>query len=375
MRIAFYAPLKPPDAPTPSGDRRMARLLIRALRRAGHTVEIASRLRTRDGAGDVTRQVRLAALGERLALRYLQAVRNGRRARPDLWFTYHLYYKAPDPVGPIVARALSIPYVVAEASVAHKRAGGPWDVGHRATLAALAEADLVVGFNRRDGDLVRPALSAGARYLDLPPFLDLSEAAAHEERPDARSGRIPELLAVGMMRPGDKAASYRVLADAMARVPGDWRLTLAGDGPERGAIEAWFAGFGDRVRFTGVLEPDALRRRYAASDLLVWPAINEAYGMALLEAQAAGLPVIAGDAGDVAAVVQDGETGLLCPAGNAEAFAAAVSGLLADPARCRRMGDRAAAAVRDHHGLDAVAARLEPALAALMTGPDRCGSS
>lgn len=95
MRIAFHAPLKPPDAPTPSGDRRVARLLIAALRTAGHTVEIASRLRTRDGAGSPTRQARLAALGERLASRYVRSVRDGRRARPDLWFTYHLYYKAP----------------------------------------------------------------------------------------------------------------------------------------------------------------------------------------------------------------------------------------------------------------------------------------
>ena len=49
----------------------------------------------------------------------------GRRPRPDLWFTYHLYYKAPDLVGPLVAGALGIPYAVAEASVAHKRAGKP----------------------------------------------------------------------------------------------------------------------------------------------------------------------------------------------------------------------------------------------------------
>jgi hypothetical protein len=45
MRIAFYAPMKPPDHPVPSGDRRMSRLLIAALGRAGHEVELASRLR------------------------------------------------------------------------------------------------------------------------------------------------------------------------------------------------------------------------------------------------------------------------------------------------------------------------------------------
>jgi len=56
MRIAFYAPMKPPDHPVPSGDRRMARLLLAALRRGGHQVSLASRIRARDGTGD--REVR-----------------------------------------------------------------------------------------------------------------------------------------------------------------------------------------------------------------------------------------------------------------------------------------------------------------------------
>ena len=60
MRVAFYAPLKPPDHPVPSGDRSMARLLIRALELAGHEVGLASRLRSRDTDGDPARQSRLA---------------------------------------------------------------------------------------------------------------------------------------------------------------------------------------------------------------------------------------------------------------------------------------------------------------------------
>ncbi|MFZ9635662.1 MAG: glycosyl transferase, partial [Alphaproteobacteria bacterium] len=61
MRLAFYAPLKPPDHPVPSGDRRMAQLLMAALAARGHDVELASRLRRRDGAGPPARQLRLAA--------------------------------------------------------------------------------------------------------------------------------------------------------------------------------------------------------------------------------------------------------------------------------------------------------------------------
>jgi hypothetical protein len=66
MSLAFYAPLKSPDHPTPSGDRRMARALLDALAR-NHQVELACRLRSYDRTGDPVRQQRLQALGERCA--------------------------------------------------------------------------------------------------------------------------------------------------------------------------------------------------------------------------------------------------------------------------------------------------------------------
>lgn len=367
MRIAFHAPLKAPDSPVPSGDRRVARLLIKAFGHAGHRVDLATRLRSRDGAGSVTRQARLAELGTRLAARYVRSVTEGRRPRPDLWFTYHLYYKAPDLVGPLVAGALGIPYAVAEASVAHKRAGGPWDQGHRATLAALARADLVIGLNPHDRPLVEPCLSRGARYLDQPPFLEIADAPPPAHRPD----RPPELLAVGMMRPGDKLASYRVLGAALATVTGDWRLTVVGDGPARGEVEAALAPVADRVVWRGALDAGDLVRAYRDADLLVWPAVNEAYGMALLEAQAEGLPVVAGDAGGVPSIVRHGETGLLAPVGDAAAFAAAVADLVADRELRRRLGANAAAVVRAAHGLPAAAERLDSALRALVAGGRR----
>src|SRR5579863_5395260 len=135
MRIAFYAPLKPPDHPTPSGDRRIAQLFLAALRAAGHEPFLASRLRSYDGAGDGPRQARLADIGERQAARLLARWRFSPGAAPDLWFTYHLYYKAPDWLGPRVSAALGIPYVIAEASSAPKRAAGAWAIGHRAVEA------------------------------------------------------------------------------------------------------------------------------------------------------------------------------------------------------------------------------------------------
>ena len=101
----------------------------------------------------------------------------------------------------------------------------------------------------------------------------------------------------------------------------------------------------ERVRFAGACRTTALPALYAGADLYLWPAINEAYGMAFLEAQAAGLPVVAGRTGGVPAVVADGVTGLLTPIGDAAAFAAAVARLLDGPAERARLA--AAAAQRD----------------------------
>ena len=91
----------------------------------------------------------------------------------------------------------------------------------------------------------------------------------------------------------------------------------------------------------------------AGCDLFVWPAINEAYGMAILLAQAYGCPVAAGDAPGVGEIVSHGHTGLLAPSGDAAALAHAVSSLLADPVLRRSMGDAGRPHVLRHHSSDA----------------------
>jgi glycosyltransferase involved in cell wall biosynthesis len=140
-------------------------------------------------------------------------------------------------------------------------------------------------------------------------------------------------------------------------------LLIAGDGAARPEVERAFAWAPpERVQFLGALPGAALPALYAACDVLVWPAHNEAYGMALLEAQAAGLPVLAGASGGVAAIVRDGRTGVLTPPGDTNAFAAALDGLLADPARRRTMAEAAEATVAAAHGIDRAAARLDEIL-------------
>ncbi len=366
MRIAFYAPLKPPDHPVASGDRAMARALIAALTLAGHEVTLASRFRSRD-AGDAARQERLQALGGKLAERFLSKIANG-TSKPDLWFTYHLYHKAPDWLGPTITARLGIPYVIAEASFAPKQAGGPWDLGHKASAEAIRHADLILQPNPVDAECVRPLLAAPARLAPLVPFLETAPFRA-PDRASARASigetfdldeREPWLLAVAMMRADQKLLSYRVLADALSRL-GErrWRLIVTGAGPAEAEVRQAFAPLGERVRFVGMRTPDELKQLYRGADLYVWPAIKEAWGMALLEAQAAGLPVVAGRSGGVPTIVADGETGLLVEEGDAAAFADAVGALLDDPARREAMRRAALERSARDHDIAAAAAALD----------------
>ena len=166
MRVAFYAPLKPPDHPVPSGDRRMARAFVRLLESLGHEVELVSRFRSYDRAGDPMRQQRLLVLGQRLAARL---VRRFAPHPPDLWFTYHLYHKAPDHLGPAVATRLGIPYIAAEASLARRRAQGSWAVGYAASLRTLEQADSGAGDDEHRS--ARPALGLARKPPDAIPAL------------------------------------------------------------------------------------------------------------------------------------------------------------------------------------------------------------
>lgn len=366
MNVAFYAPMKPPGHKVPSGDRRMARLFIAALRGGGHRVTLASRLRAWDDGTDPGRPARIRRRAEAVADRLIDRWRTG-AGRPDAWFTYHLYHKAPDWIGPPVCGALDLPYIAAEASYAGKRATGPWAEGLAATVTALGRADAAIALSTVDEAGLRRVVSDPDRIVRMAPFLDPApfvRAAARREPARRRLWRDdpgPWLLAVGMMRDGDKARSYAMLAEALDRLGNrPWRLAVAGDGPARDMILARFRP--ERLMWLGTQDLPGLAETYAAADLLVWPAINEAFGMALLEAQAAGLPVVAGDSGGVPEIVRHQRTGLVTPAGDAAAFAAAIGRLLDRPDERRAMGEAASRHIQTDHGLDRAATILDAVL-------------
>jgi glycosyltransferase involved in cell wall biosynthesis len=378
--------MKPPFHPNRSGDRQIARLFLEALGAAGHQVELASRFRSRDGGGRQRRQQRIADIGGRLAERLLRRYRRmPAQHRPELWFTYHVYHKAPDWLGPPVAKALEIPYVIAEASFAPKQADGPWRMGHAAAGEAIAAAQAV--FNLNPGDLagVQALLGDRRRLIALSPFVDVQRyadggAGGDSRQVLARRYRLPSaepwLITVAMMRVGNKRDSYRLLAEALAMLEArPWRLIVVGDGPVRAEVEAMFARFAQarvarvaRVVFTGALDGGALRPLLAHSDLFVWPGVREPIGMAMLEAQAAGLPVVSGRNPGIAGILRDGCTGRLVARGDAEAFAAAVAELIDAPQQRAAMGARARRHALAHHDIAGAAATLDRVLGSLQTG-------
>ena len=363
MNIAFYAPMKPPDADRPSGDRTIGRLLMAALTHAGCDVRLASRLRTWSGVPDSTRLDAFRAQADHEAEALIASYTGGDQGwRPDVWITYHDYYKAPDLLGARIATGLDIPYVIAEASYSARRAHGPWAEWLSAARAGIGAADAIFNFTARD----RAGLAdicAVERLHRLPPFLDL-DATRPSVAPSLKGARgsspTTRLVTVAMMRPGAKLASYQLLADSLAALNDlDWHLDIVGDGEARQTVEAAFAMLpAERLCFHGRLDGASIRAVLASGDLFVWPGLEEAFGMAYLEAQAAGLPVAALRTAGVPEVVRHAETGCLADEATPQALAACIGGLINDPDQRRRLGATAQAGVEEHHSLPAASAVL-----------------
>jgi glycosyltransferase involved in cell wall biosynthesis len=160
------------------------------------------------------------------------------------------------------------------------------------------------------------------------------------------------------MRRGDKLASYQLLAETMERLlPKPWQLLIIGDGEARPQVEALMQRVQPGVCFLGERPRPEIAQAMGASDVLIWPAINEAIGMALIEAQAAGLPVITADRPGIAAVVLHGKTGVLCKEGKSLPLADAFNRFIAKgPESVAAMGRRAAIHARRHHDISTAGA-------------------
>lgn len=157
----------------------------------------------------------------------------------------------------------------------------------------------------------------------------------------------------------DKGVADLVEACAAARLP----LTVAGDGPERPALEELSRARGADASFTGFVGRERLDALYRdASAFVLASRRGEGLPNVVLEAMSYARPVVVTPSGATRDLVEDGNNGLLVPAGDPAALAAALRGLHEQPARASALGARARATA-GRFAWDAVQARLEDALA------------
>lgn len=113
-----------------------------------------------------------------------------------------------------------------------------------------------------------------------------------------------------------------------------------------------------RIVITGELPIEAVQRWYQRLTIYAFTSRNEGFGLTLIEAMAAGSALVASRAGAAELVVEDGVTGVLIPAGDADALAAALEPLMRDVAAATAMGERGRRRVLEKFSLDAEAARI-----------------
>jgi glycosyltransferase involved in cell wall biosynthesis len=230
--------------------------------------------------------------------------------------------------------------------------------------AVLRRVDRVVAVS---GELKRWLVELGVDEERIAVVANAVDPDRFEVTPDERAdvrrrlevNGTPVIAFVGTLRPWhDPAILVRALG--LLRARGDApRLLIVGDGPERETLEelAGEEGLSPLLTFVGSVPHDEVPAYLAAADVAVatyHPETGRYFSpLKLFEYQAAGLPVVAAELGEIPHCVRSGETGLLYPPGDAEALADALATLLEDRERGAALGRRGREHVRRHHTWEA----------------------
>lgn len=275
----------------------------------------------------------------------------------------------------------------------HERKGAlvhlhmPNPTGEASVLATSRRGPLIVSYHcdifrqRALLPLYRPLVIACLRAADA---VLVGSAALAESSPLIRAAAVSTTVvpyAVDVKRWAPGGAPPQAIADLRARYGAEHivavgrlvsykgferlirqarRLSLplvvVGDGPQREQLEAIIREerVGDRVHLAGRVTDDVLATHLAAASVFVMPSINraESFGVATLEAQAAGLPVVATDVGTgTGEAFEPGQSGLLVPADSDDALVEALNELAAAPDRRRAMGEAGRRRVSERNSL------------------------
>lgn len=171
----------------------------------------------------------------------------------------------------------------------------------------------------------------------VPNGCDVELFAKADPATDLPPGR--RILWVGRLDPqkgfGVAVRAFALLANEFP----DLRFVVVGDGRDRDAVQRLPPGVREHVAMVGTVDHDLLPRYHAAADLFVAPALGqESFGIVLVEAMAAGLPIVATDIAGYREVVRPGVEGLLVPPNDAPSLAGAIRRVLTDPALAERLG-------------------------------------
>ena len=217
---------------------------------------------------------------------------------------------------------------------------------------SLRAPDRILTVSRAFESQLRDAGVPPGRITVLHNAIDADWIHGAPERSEARrrfaiSDAEPVVLTVGRL--SHEKAHVDLVAAAAACSQFRLRVLIAGDGPERAAVQrtAQRLGISDRVTLLGFL-PDP-RPCYAAADIVVLSSVSEGSPNALLEAMAAGVPVVATAVGGIPEIVSDPATALLVPPRDPQALARAIAATLADPAGAQGRVARARMVLETRH--------------------------
>lgn len=196
------------------------------------------------------------------------------------------------------------------------------------------------------------------------------DLAGYPERPAGRPAGAGDRLVVGTLASlsPEKGLPHLVRAAAIAsRAGARLRFVIVGDGPCRRELEDLVRAEGVEDIFELVGFQDQVSGYLRAFDIFVLPSLSEGLSSAILAAMASSLPVIATDVGGIPELIRHGHNGLLVPAGDAQALAAAIRHLSAHPDEAREMGRRSRALMEERFTLERKIAETESLCYALLS--------
>ncbi len=348
------------------GISRYVLTLSSRLAARGHSVRIAS------GGGELEAEAAAAGVGHRLVplhtsadfslQAWLAARRLAQLLRREPADVVHAHTRISQVAAAHCARVVGVPYVTTWHGIFHPNLGRSlWPCTGRRTIAISepVRQNLLATFRVPEERVRLIVNGVDPAYFAQPPQPDAVAAfrQAHGVPP-----RGPIIGSIGRLASGGVKGFDLVIATAARLVHDipDLHVLIVGDGPRRPLIERLVqeSGLGGQVHLTGRVAD--VRVPLSIMDVFVFPVRwPEGFGLSLIEAMAAGRPVVATRTGAVPGILADAGCGVLVNTDDVRALADGIAGLLRDPAFAARMGQAGQRRVRDAFSLDRMVERVE----------------